>query len=124
MIFSSMYKPLPYLNLITYDFSLAFRVQVLPEISLFDLGLLLLIDSYSGFHRVVGELPVMLDSLAFEGFHLQEVEQTVLILHEVTHELGNVSKFLNLQEILTEKSEKVTRHKRGLLDGARSTTHH
>ena len=66
----------------------------------------------------------MLDSFAFEGFHLQKVKQPVLVLHEVTHELGYVPEFLDLEEVLTEKPENVHGHQRRLLDGTRPTTHH
>ena len=47
----------------------------------------------------------MLYSLAFKRFNLQEVEQAVLVLHEIADELGYMTVLLNLEEILAEKSK-------------------
>jgi hypothetical protein len=44
----------------------------------------------------------MLYSFAFKRFNLQEVEQAVLVLQEITDELGYMSVLLNLKEILSE----------------------
>ena len=60
--------------------------------------------------RVEGELPRVLDSLTFEGFYLEEIEETMLVFHEVTNEVGDVTKTLDFQVVLGEETEEVHSH--------------
>lgn len=49
-----------------------------------------------GWRGLEGHLPVVEDALAFEALDLQQVQQAVVILHEVAHELTQVPKLLDL----------------------------